>query len=288
MNLADVMDAVGDRLDTIAGLRVFAYPPGSVTPPAAVVSYPEGIEFDATYGRGSDRMTLPVVVVVGKASDRAARDKLGAYCDGSGASSVKAVLESGEYLPPPLNANSRFEIDLTDWGSFNATVARTTDLSFDGVASVRITPTGAATAGLRTNLPNAVPVVAGVPYKISAQVYSVAGWSQVRVEIEWYTAADALLGNSLGTTTDIPAGAWTPLTVTATALANAVKARLVVKMLGTPTPSDLLYADDVELRLTTPAFHTGRVASAEFDVVSIAGTDYLAAVFDLNITGSGS
>lgn len=97
MNLANVMQAVSDRLGTIAGLRCFGYPPGSVTPPAAVVSYPESIKFDETYGRGMDRMTLPVVLVVGKVSDRTARDRLGAYCDGSGASSIKAVLESGTY-----------------------------------------------------------------------------------------------------------------------------------------------------------------------------------------------
>lgn len=44
-----------------------------------------------------DRMTLPVLVVVGKQSDRASRDNLAAYADGSGASSVKQVLESGTY-----------------------------------------------------------------------------------------------------------------------------------------------------------------------------------------------
>lgn len=97
MNLANVMDAVSDRLDTIDGLRCFAYPPGSVTPPAAVVSYPGDYTFDETYGRGSDRLTLPVVLVVGKATDRTSRDALGAFCDGSGVKSVKAVLESGTY-----------------------------------------------------------------------------------------------------------------------------------------------------------------------------------------------
>lgn len=97
MNLADVMDAVGDRLDTITGLRVHRYPVGSVTPPAAVVAYPDDITYDETYARGMDKLTVPLVLVVGKASDRAARDKLGGYVSGSGASSVKAVLESGAY-----------------------------------------------------------------------------------------------------------------------------------------------------------------------------------------------
>ena len=97
MNLANVMDAISDRLDTIAGLRCFAHPSGSVTPPAAIVSYPETYTFDETYGRGMDRLNLPVVVVVGKVSDRASRDALAAYCNGTGAASVKAVLESGTY-----------------------------------------------------------------------------------------------------------------------------------------------------------------------------------------------
>lgn len=97
MNLAAVMQAISDRLDTIGGLRCFAYPAPKVNPPAAVVSYPDEITFDETYGRGMDQMTLPVVVVVGKVSDRAARDQIAAYCNGSGASSVKQVLESGTY-----------------------------------------------------------------------------------------------------------------------------------------------------------------------------------------------
>jgi hypothetical protein len=97
MDLADVMDEVGDLLDTVTGLRVYRYPPDNVQPPAAVVSYPEEYTYDATYGRGMDRLTLPVVVLVGRVSDRTSRDRLGAYVDGSGSSSVKAVLEAGTY-----------------------------------------------------------------------------------------------------------------------------------------------------------------------------------------------
>jgi hypothetical protein len=112
MDLADVMDQTGDRLDTIGGLRVWRYPPNSLTPPGAVVSYPEDYDYDATYGRGMDRMTLPVVVVVGKPSDRASRDKLAAYVDGSGAASVKAVLESGTYTAFDSVRVMRVEFDV--------------------------------------------------------------------------------------------------------------------------------------------------------------------------------
>lgn len=97
MDLANVMDELGDQLATIADLTVYRWPPSSVSVPAAVVSYPDSIDLDATYSRGFDDITLPVVVVVGRASDRAARDAIAAYCAGSGSSSVKAVLEAGEY-----------------------------------------------------------------------------------------------------------------------------------------------------------------------------------------------
>jgi hypothetical protein len=97
MNLASVMDEIATQVDTISGLRVYSWPPGSLTPPAAVVSYPTTYTFDATYQRGMDRLTLPLVVVVGKATERTTKERLGAYCNGSGASSIKAVVQAGTY-----------------------------------------------------------------------------------------------------------------------------------------------------------------------------------------------
>jgi hypothetical protein len=112
MILGTVMDELAASLDTIAGLRVFAYPPAKVTPPAAIVTYPDELIFDATYGRGMDRITLPIIVVVGKASDRAARDVLTAYCAGAGASSVKAVIEGGTYTAFHTVRVTRAEFDV--------------------------------------------------------------------------------------------------------------------------------------------------------------------------------
>lgn len=111
MNLGAVMDEVAARLGTITGLRVSAYPPGRVSPPAGIVSYPDEYTYDATYGRGSDRMTLPVVIVVGKVSDRTARDRVAAYVDGSGVSSVKQVLETGAYIACDSVRVTRVEFD---------------------------------------------------------------------------------------------------------------------------------------------------------------------------------
>ncbi len=96
MNLGDVMDEIAAELDTIAGLRVFAFPADNIPAPAAVVGYPETISFDTTMGRGVDTITLPVFVLVGRVTDRTSRDLLSAYVDGSGAASVKAVLQAGK------------------------------------------------------------------------------------------------------------------------------------------------------------------------------------------------
>jgi len=112
MNLGDVMQAVADRIDTIAGLRVYAYPPDVAQPPAAVVTYPDTYTYDATYGRGMDRMELPVVVLVGKVSDRASRDKLAQWVDGSGATSIKTVIESGTYTAFDSCRVTRVEFDI--------------------------------------------------------------------------------------------------------------------------------------------------------------------------------
>ncbi|WP_026162597.1 hypothetical protein [Kribbella catacumbae] len=98
MDLGAVMQAVADRIDTIPDLRVFAYPPGTVSPPAAIVTYPGTLTYDATYGRGMDRIPdLTVVLLVGKVSDRASRDLITKWAKGSGATSIKTVVESGTY-----------------------------------------------------------------------------------------------------------------------------------------------------------------------------------------------
>lgn len=83
--------AIGDALGTIAGLRVFPYVPDSVSPPAAIVEW-DTIEYDNTMGRGTDRVTFNVTVVVGKAHDRAASIAVDTYAEGTAA--VKAALDA--------------------------------------------------------------------------------------------------------------------------------------------------------------------------------------------------
>jgi len=92
MNIDTVMTEVAVLLRLIPNLRVFDYPISTVEPPTALVSLPE-ITFDLTYGRGSDKFALPVLLVIGKVVDRAARANLAPYVAGSGPRSFKAALE---------------------------------------------------------------------------------------------------------------------------------------------------------------------------------------------------
>jgi hypothetical protein len=94
MNVQEVMDEIGAKLDTITGLRVFAYAPDDVPVPAAIVGLPEDIQFDQTYGRGSDEMDVPVWVLVAVNADRSSSKELAAYLNGSGSKSVKTKLDS--------------------------------------------------------------------------------------------------------------------------------------------------------------------------------------------------
>lgn len=97
MNLAAVMDEMGAALDTIAGLNVFPFSANRITPPAAIVAWPDPLTYDAAMQRGKDRMTVPLYVVVGKVEARSARDRLAVFLDGADAKSVKAALESHAY-----------------------------------------------------------------------------------------------------------------------------------------------------------------------------------------------
>jgi hypothetical protein len=93
LDLPAIMEGLSTALGSIDGLRSFAYPPDSVSPPAAVVTLPE-VDFDSTMARGSDRLEIVVAVLAGRVSERSAVPLLAGYMSGSGSSSVKAAIEA--------------------------------------------------------------------------------------------------------------------------------------------------------------------------------------------------
>ena len=94
MNVKALAEELAGKLGAIEGLRAFGYPVARLPFPGAIVGLPDEITFDQTYGRGSDRLTVPVWVMVARSDERAAALALMSYLDGSGAKSVKAALDS--------------------------------------------------------------------------------------------------------------------------------------------------------------------------------------------------
>lgn len=94
MDLGSVMDDIGAALETIDGLRVYPYFAQRVSPPAASVGWPTTFDYDETYGRGADSMTLPAIIMVGRVDARTSRDHIAQYADGNGAHSVKTAIDS--------------------------------------------------------------------------------------------------------------------------------------------------------------------------------------------------
>lgn len=99
MGLVALRTAMVTNLETISGLRVSKVLGGVVNPPMAQVGQVE-LDYDLTMGGGFTG-TCKVRVYASKADNAAGQAILDGYCDESGASSVKAALESDK----TLNAN---------------------------------------------------------------------------------------------------------------------------------------------------------------------------------------
>jgi len=98
VKLLDVMEEVAVKLRAAPSLtgRTTAFIPGAIVAPAAMIGFPTDGTFDATYGRGRDSMTLPVIVAIGRPTDASTAKRLAGYIDGSGPESVKALLDGDD------------------------------------------------------------------------------------------------------------------------------------------------------------------------------------------------
>jgi hypothetical protein len=94
-NLTAIMDGIATLVTNSALVsNVYAYPVSAVTVPCAVVGYPTDIQFDLTFGRGGDEMTLPVWFIVGIGTTKDARDALSTILGDT--SSIKSTLDGAQ------------------------------------------------------------------------------------------------------------------------------------------------------------------------------------------------
>jgi len=101
-SITTMRQAIATNLSSISGLRTAALIPEDPKPPIAVVTF-DNVNYDTSMGRGLDEYTFRVIVVVGRVNTRGAEQNLDAFMSGSGASSVKAAIESDRSLGGEAN-----------------------------------------------------------------------------------------------------------------------------------------------------------------------------------------
>ena len=89
--------ALATQLATIRSLRTAATVPDNPAPPVAVI-VPVNVEYDTSFGRGTDTYTFSVLLIVGRMSERSAQTTLDAYINPTGATSIKAAVNADPTL----------------------------------------------------------------------------------------------------------------------------------------------------------------------------------------------
>lgn len=99
MDIGGVKVALADTVRAeIPSLTCFGYVPDSIPEPCFFVGEAE-IEFDKTFGRGLDEVTLTCRLLVSRADDRSGQAALDRYLSGSGPRSIKRAIETARGAP---------------------------------------------------------------------------------------------------------------------------------------------------------------------------------------------
>lgn len=144
------------------------------------------------------------------------------------------------------NLNPFFEVDASDWtNSSYSTMVRSTAQFHSGVASLLLTPTGAAaTPYARTTA--AVTISGGTRWEARCWMRSTTANKTVRLYLHWYDGSDVFISSSTRDLTAV-AGVWVWGYFAAASPISAAKVRLAIGQIGTPAAGDTLYVDDLEL-----------------------------------------
>jgi hypothetical protein len=94
-SISDIRQGLADNLSQVYGLRVSPTMVDAPRPPQAMI-YPDRVEYDLNANRGADTFFFIVYVVVGRADDRTAQNRLDQFIVGP--DSVKAAIESDRSL----------------------------------------------------------------------------------------------------------------------------------------------------------------------------------------------
>ncbi|WP_194821313.1 carbohydrate binding domain-containing protein [Micromonospora sp. S-DT3-3-22] len=177
----------------------------------------------------------------------------------------QVVVANDPTATTPLNTNPWFETDVAGWTGTGGTIGWSTAQSYEGAASLLLTPGGvAAQVDVRSDL---IPVTAGQQYKVATRIRSTVTRS-VSTNINWYDGSGTYLSTST-TTASFTAGNWTYAELTATAPVGASQARAFPAVLGsTPPAGNTVHVDEARFYRVATSIESGGLC---FDVSGIRG-----------------
>lgn len=117
--LTSIRDGLKTNLETIAGLTAYEYVPDFIDPPIALVAPLNTLNYDSTMARGADTYEIPVIVYISRIDAQTAQDEVDNYLASTGATSVKAAIESDPTLGGA--AMSVRVISASDYGEYEVT-----------------------------------------------------------------------------------------------------------------------------------------------------------------------
>lgn len=158
---------------------------------------------------------------------------------------LQDIADAYDVIGPIVNSNPYFEADAAGWSAIGGTIARSTAQAHQGVASLLLTPSGAA-ASVEGRSENIGGAAAGQAWRASMWVYSTVART-VSVGIIWRNGTGTLLSSSL-TPVSVAAGTWTLVQTDATAPASTAQVQLVLAMGGTPPATNTVWIDEAVLR----------------------------------------
>jgi hypothetical protein len=96
--IIDVMSGIATALRTVSGLRVEESFEGDINPPVAVVGIPTVTTYHSSMARGHFELEPTITVFTSQVVNRVGQEKLAAYADPSGATSIRAAIEADKTL----------------------------------------------------------------------------------------------------------------------------------------------------------------------------------------------
>ncbi|MDG4796212.1 hypothetical protein [Micromonospora sp. WMMD1082] len=95
-DLADIMEALGKRIDTVDGLRGYGYAPDGLPVPCAFPLVPAIPSYQLAMKRGTYQLAFSVVVLTSAQLDRVGQPALARFANPTGPQSIRAALADGD------------------------------------------------------------------------------------------------------------------------------------------------------------------------------------------------